>query len=324
MVLSGEGEHAAMNQQSPLALGLDAGGTQTRWAVVDAAGDVLASGAVGGISALQMSDEAGRAVVAHELAELAQQLSARGRVQSLCAGVTGAGAPDEPASIALQSALAQVFQLESTAVRICSDIKLAYRDVFTPGQGYLVYAGTGSIAAFIDESGGLQRAGGRGGVLDDAGGGFWIAREALRHIWRSEDERPGAWHESVMAQRVFEHIGGSDWAKSRQFVYAGTRGAMGQLALAVASAAESDPAALAILRQAGLELARLGQALVSRYGPRPIALGGRAALLHPVIAQSMRAALPGDQSFQLVTIQPQVAAARWANFHATAAKRTES
>ena len=178
-----------------------------------------------------------------------------------------------------------------------------------------MYAGTGSIAAFIDDSGALQRAGGRGGVLDDAGGGFWIAREALRQIWRNEDERPGAWRESVLAQRVFEFIGGSDWPASRQFVYAGTRGAMGQLALAVAFAAESDSAALAILKQAGAELARLGLALVSRYGPRPMALGGRAALLHPVIAQSLRAALPVDQSLELVTIQGHVAAARWANQH---------
>jgi N-acetylglucosamine kinase-like BadF-type ATPase len=271
-----------------------------------------------------MKDEAGREAVAHELAELAQQVSAQGRVLSLCAGITGVGAPDEPSTIALQSALAQGFQLERAAVRVCSDIELAYRDVFEPGAGYLVYAGTGSISAFIDASGALQRAGGRGGVLDDAGSGFWIAREALRHIWRNEDEQPGAWRDSVMAQRVFEYIGGSDWAASRQFVYAGTRGSMGQLALAVASAADSDPAALAILRQAGVELARLGQALVSRYGPRPMALGGRAALLHPVVTQSMRAALPTDQSFALVTLQAQVAAARWANFHATAAKRTAS
>ena len=269
---------------------------------------------MGGISALQMHDQAGRVALAHELAQLAQHVLAQGKVLYLCAGVTGAGAPDEPATLALQSALAQAFHLERAAVRICSDIELAYRDAFTPAQGYLVYAGTGSIAAFLDESGVLQRAGGRGGVLDDAGGGFWIAREALRHIWRKEDERPGAWRDSVMAQRVFEHIGGSDWAASRQFVYAGTRGAMGQLALAVASAADADPAALAILRQAGVELARLGHALVSRHGARPIALGGRAALLHPVIAHSMRAALPLDQLFQLVTLQAQIAAARWAHF----------
>jgi N-acetylglucosamine kinase-like BadF-type ATPase len=304
-----------MSDFSPLALGLDAGGTQTRWALLRGENQVLASGAVGGISALQMNDAPGSDAVRRELAELAQQVSAQGRVQSLCAGVSGAGAAHEPATIALQKALALAFQLERTAVLICSDIELAYRDVFAPGAGYLVYAGTGSIAAFIDASGALQRAGGRGGVLDDAGGGFWIAREALRHIWRNEDERPGAWRDSVLAQRVFEHIGGSDWAASRQFVYAGTRGAMGQLALAVAAAADADAVALQILQQAGVELARLGSALVSRFGPRPMALGGRAARLHPVVAQSMQAALPADQAFELVTIQAHVAAAHRARKH---------
>ena len=47
-----------------LALGLDAGGTQTRWALMDGDGLVRATGAVGGLSAVQMNDEAGRAAVA--------------------------------------------------------------------------------------------------------------------------------------------------------------------------------------------------------------------------------------------------------------------
>ena len=301
-----------MTHRSPLALGLDAGGTQTCWAVASSDGQVLASGAVGGMSALQMSDGVGRDALAQELAELVRQVSAQGSVLSVCAGFSGAGAPGDPATTELQSALAQALQLESEKVRVCSDIELAYRDIFAPGAGYLVYAGTGSIAAFMSASGELQRAGGRGGLLDDAGSGFWIAREALRQIWRKEDVQPGAWRDSVMAQRVFEYIGGSDWDSSRRFVYGGTRGAMGQLAQAVAAAAPEDPVALQILQQAGVELARLGAALVARWGPRPIALGGRAAFLHPAIAQAMRSALPADQALERVNIQGHVAAARMA------------
>ena len=294
-----------------LALGLDAGGTQTRWALMDGAGLVRATGAVGGLSAVQMNDEAGRAAVAHEFEQLAQQLRAQGALGRVCAGVTGAGAADEPSTLALQRALALALQLDPGAVQVCSDIELAYLSHFAPGAGYLVYAGTGSIAAFIDATGALQRAGGRGAVLDDAGGGFWIAREALRQIWRKEDEQPGAWRDSLLAQRVFEHIGSSDWAASRRFVYAAARGDMGQLALAVAAAAvQGDAQALGLLQQAGVELARLGLALVSRFGPRPLALGGRAAQLHPLIARSMSAALPAQLSLQLVSVEAHLAAAR--------------
>ena len=92
--------------------------------------------------------------------------------------------------------LATAFAAPEAGVRVVSDVEIAYRAAFAPGEGYLVYAGTGSIAAFIDAQGVLHRAGGRGVALDDAGGGYWIAREALRRLWRREDERPGAWRDS--------------------------------------------------------------------------------------------------------------------------------
>jgi N-acetylglucosamine kinase-like BadF-type ATPase len=147
-------------------------------------------------------------------------------------------------------------------------------------------------------------------VLDDGGGGFWIAREALRHIWRIEDEAPGAWQDSAMARAVFDQIGGSDWALSRQFIYGQERGAFGQLALAVAASADADPAASAILRGAGNELARLALALKGRFGPRPVALSGRAATLHPLIAATMGAALPPDLPLLLAGSEAHLAAAR--------------
>jgi N-acetylglucosamine kinase-like BadF-type ATPase len=149
-------------------------------------------------------------------------------------------------------------------------------------------------------------------VLDDGGGGFWIAREALRHIWRLEDEHPGAWESSPMAHAVFQHVGGSDWSFSRQFIYGRERGEVGKLAIAVAATAERDPAAAAILREAGRELARLAQALVNRFGPRPVALAGRAAELHPAIVETMRAALPPDTILSQTGMRAHYAAARLA------------
>jgi N-acetylglucosamine kinase-like BadF-type ATPase len=195
---------------------------------------------------------------------------------------------------------------------MCNDIDIAYRACFLPGEGYLVYAGTGSIGAFIDADGSFHRAGGRGVVLDDGGGGFWIAREALRHIWRREDEAPGSWEDSSMARAVFEHVGGSDWAHSRQFIYGQERGEVGKLALAVAASAGKDPAADAILLEAGRELGRLAKALIARFGARPVALSGRAADLHPAIAASMRASLPSGTIVTQGAMRAHHAAARLA------------
>lgn len=287
-------------------LGIDAGGTQTRWALADAAGAIVAEGAVDGMSATQMGNDAGREAVRAVFATLAAQVRAAGRPVAVCAGLTGFdGAAGLPAQW-----LAELLNVAPATVTVRSDIEIAYLDGFAPGEGYLVYAGTGSIAAWIAADGQFHRAGGRGVTLDDGGGGFWIAREAMRHIWRLEDEEPGAWRRSAMARAVFDHVGGSDWALSRQFIYGQERGAIGRLALAVAASADADPVARGILEEAGRELARIALALVRRYGPRPIALAGRAATLHPLIALAMRAALPEALSLTQRATQAHHAAAR--------------
>ena len=275
-------------QTATLGLGIDAGGTQTRWALADERGSIVADGVVAGLSALQMGSEAGRAALQTTLAALRDQVLVHGRPQQVVAGLTGFGGEDG----VLKQMLAHLLALAPQAVTLGNDIEIAYLASFAPGEGYLVYAGTGSIAAWIDEHGVFHRAGGRGVLLDDGGGGYWIAREALRQIWRAEDEVPGSWRCSPMALAVFEQIGGSDWDATRQFMYGQERGAIGQLALAVAASAAHDASALAILQRAGQELARLALALSQRHGPRPVVLTGRAAQLHPAIAVAMRAALP--------------------------------
>ena len=296
-----------------IGLGIDAGGTQTRWALSDADGAILAEGTVAGLSALQMGTSDGRRAVHATFEELAQQVLAVARPGRVHAGLTGFGGEGEQ----LQNWLAELLGIASGAIALCNDIEIAYRASFEPGEGYLVYAGTGSIGAFIDANGAFHRAGGRGVVLDDGGGGFWIAREALRHIWRNEDECPGRWESSPMAHAVFDYVGGADWSCSRQFIYGQERGAVGKLALAVAASAGRDPAAAAILHDAGRELARLANALIARFGPRPVALAGRAAELHPAIAAAMRAALPPGTDLTQTTTRAHHAAARLAARFAT-------
>ncbi|MDZ5636680.1 N-acetylglucosamine kinase [Janthinobacterium sp. GMG1] len=291
-----------------LGLGIDAGGTQTRWALATADGAIVAEGAVEGLSALQMSSDAGRAAVHATFAKLSQAVLAIGQPRAVVAGLTGFGGDD----VVLAYMLAELLALEAVDVRLGNDIDIAYRDSFEPGEGYLVYAGTGSIAAWIDADGVFHRAGGRGVLLDDGGGGYWIAREALRHIWRREDEAPGSWQGSPMAGAVFAQLGGSDWSLSRAFMYGQDRGAIGRLALAVAASADTDPLALDILQRAGQELARLALALTTRYGPRPVVLAGRAAQLHPAIAVAMRAALPVSLMMEQKVARAHEAAAKLA------------
>ncbi|QYF95289.1 ATPase [Massilia sp. PAMC28688] len=286
-------------------LGIDAGGTRTRWALAGSDGAIVAEGEVGGLSGLQLASEAGRHAVQATLTQLAADVHVHSRVAAIRAGVTGMGD-----GALLHAQLAALFSLPPAAIDLSSDIEIAYLASFAPGEGYLVYSGTGSIGAFIDTDGQFHRAGGRGVLLDDGGGGYWIAREALRHIWRGEDEEPGRWRTSPMAHAVFAQIGGDDWALSRQFMYGQERGAIGKLALAVAASADNDPVAAAILARAGGELARLALALCQRFGPRPLVLAGRAAFIHASIQVAMRKALPDALSLTHTAAPAHHAAAR--------------
>ncbi len=298
------------NNTGALGLGIDAGGTQTRWALADAGGEIVGQGSVAGLSALEMGSDAGRQRIRQTLGELAHAVRASGRPLRIHAGLTGFSEGGDT----LRAMIAESFGLIDNEVVLGSDIEIACLDLFKPGEGIVVYAGTGSIAAFIDARGQFHRAGGRGVILDDAGGGFWIAREALKHIWRAEDEQPGCWERSPLAVSVFKRIGGSDWASTREFVYGGnssaSRGEIGKLALAVAEVAEVDAVAQEILNEAGRELARLARAMIQRYGPRPVALAGRVAQLHPSIEKSMRLALPLSTQLTVRNSEAHHAAAR--------------
>ena len=290
-----------------LGLGLDAGGTQTRWALARD-GEIVAEGQVPGMSALLLASTDGRARLHDTMARIASEVLAVGRPDHVEAGITGLAEGD----VAMSRIIAEPFALKPRDVTIENDIVFAYRGLFEPGEGHVVYSGTGSVAAHIDAQGMLHRAGGRGSILDDGGGGFWIAREALRYVWRNEDERPGAWKESPLGRELFARLGGPDWALTRAAVYGGDRGEVGRLALAVAATAEADPVSHAILVKAGLELARLGNAMVVRFGPLPVALTGRASRVHPAIEASMREAMLPEIDLQVRESRAHHAAARLA------------
>jgi glucosamine kinase len=294
-----------------LFIGLDAGGTATRWAAVDPQGRSLGEGQVNGFSGLHLSQTEARAQLARTLAQLAQDLAPLGQVVGVVGGVTGISDPTAALTLELNALIAQA--LSAPHVACHSDMHVAFHAAFQPGEGYLVYAGTGSIATHIDAQGTLHRAGGRGFALGDEGGGYWIAKEALAAIWRREDEAPGSWPHSGLARAVFSSLGGSDWALTRQFVYANDRGTVGRLALAVAEAAGlQDPEACALLHRAGQELGRLGAVLRRRMGPKPVVAAGRVLLLHPLVAEGLRAALPADCPLQTRQLAAHHAAARLA------------
>src|SRR4029450_12086897 len=105
-----------------------------------------------------------------------------------------------------------------------------------------------------------------------------IAREALKLVMRTEEERPGEGWRTPLGAAIASAVGGATWNDVRTFVYGGDRGKIGTLARVVARAAETgDEDAARILSQAGRELARLANSPIARPRTKTGATGAGGA-----------------------------------------------
>ncbi|MBZ6078508.1 N-acetylglucosamine kinase [Microvirga puerhi] len=270
-----------------LGLGIDAGGTATRWRLVDRTGTCVAQGSVEPLTG-HLFSSAAEERAERIIQELAHAVTATGKPAGIVAGITGL-TRETPAEATMRNILAGAFEIPPAKIFVAEDMWIAYLSYFALGEGILVYSGTGSIGYYLSPEKQVIRVGGRGNLIDDGGSGFWIAREALKAILRKEEESPGEGWTSPLGKSLAKALGGTEWDVVRAFVYGGDRGRIGLLARAVADAAQADDfLSLNILRDAGKELARLANSLTKRIGPRPIALVGGGTRLHSIIAAAFR------------------------------------
>ncbi len=290
-----------------LALGIDGGASSMRWRLEQTDSTVVAHGTsapiTGHLFSAQTQAAAGASIMA-----LAAAVLRHGRPDAVVAGVTGLSTDSEPARL-LQQVLARAFDMPPEQVMVYDDLRIGYLGAFAPGGGILVYAGTGSIAYHLTKGLNVERCGGHGFLIDDAGGGFWIGQQALRAMMRRRDQRHGT---SPLDAALLAAIGGTDWAHIREFAYGGGRQAVASLARVVAEAAKhGDSEAARLLSQAGAELARLCQGLMNRLGPLPVALAGGVAR-SPLLAHGLQQALGAGAEMRVVSAEPVETAARLA------------
>ncbi len=271
-----------------LGLGIETGGTGSRWCLSAPSGAIVARGEMEPMTGHVFTQgECDR--VSGIFGRLAGELENIGRPAAIVAGVTGLG-PESAVRGVFYEILATAFACPEAKILVVDDMWLGYRARFALGEGIIVYSGTGSIGYHLGTGGEIIRAGGRGVLIDDGGSAAWIAAEALRCLLRREDEAPGSGWDSALGRALAEALGGASWDAVRTHVYGGDRGSLGLLARAVATAGDAgDTTAAEIFTQAGEELARLALALRARVGAKPVALCGRAATLSPLITQRFQA-----------------------------------
>lgn len=284
-------------------LGVDMGGTASRWVLLDASGAEHARGRAPGGTGL-IDDPGHRRQFIAALQALRAALPAPPLRAHL--GLTGAGFSRDPAVNAL---CARALGLEPARVSHENDMELAHHAAFPAGPGHLVLAGTGSVAMARMADGAALVIGGHGALIDDGGSASWIALRALRQVLRARDEGGDG---GLLAEHLFRAVGGTGWEAVRRHVYAGERGRIGLLARPVAEAAAAgDGAAREILHAAADELARLARILIARAGPAPLIFTGGALDLGPEIRDRL-ARLLAAESPRFVRLDAAMTAARTA------------
>lgn len=278
-----------------IGLGIDTGASSTRWLLLGEDGVELGSGRAGPITGHVFTPE-DRAENLGRLRDVLREATAAARPDAVVAGVTGLH-PGTPAAAVLTDTILEAIALDRRRLLVANDVHVAYASVFAPGEGVLVYAGTGSVAYHVTDGGEVVRAGGYGYLVDDAGAGYWIGHRGLRLTMRRADEagRPGT---LPLDRAVYAALGSDRWEEIVATVYGRGRAGVAALAPAVAGAAAAgDEGATAILQQAGRELARLATVVLNRLDRSlPVAFAGGIAKLSPLLTDALQAALQAAAS----------------------------
>ena len=159
-------------------LGLDVGGTSSRALLLDASGRRVGYGKAAGGNPAAHGTEVAAANIGRAL-EPALRGVDPGQVAGAVIGMAGAGAL-ERAVFDLMWASAGLRPVP----RVTGDLGIAFAAGTAEPCGTVLIAGTGAIAARIEDGEPAVIADGLGWLLGDEGSGFWLGREAARVVAR--------------------------------------------------------------------------------------------------------------------------------------------
>jgi glucosamine kinase len=193
------GHYVCSNPIGPYVVGVDAGGTRTRAAIITLDGTVAGYGAgpganpnSGGGSATELTNALTTALTT-AIKDLDPALVVGGVF-----GIAGAGAANRPRAVASANAAWEAAGITGEP-EVITDIPVAYAAGSTEPVGIVVFAGTGAGAAVINAGEIERRADANGYLIGDEGSAVWIGREAVRTVMRAYDGRGRA---TVLAETV--------------------------------------------------------------------------------------------------------------------------
>jgi N-acetylglucosamine kinase-like BadF-type ATPase len=278
----------------PVYLGVDGGGTKTRFALIDGDGRLLAEAELGTTYHPHVGMDGVRAILSQGVADvLGSTNRTLADIDYAFFGLPAYG-EDSRATAQLQDCPAAI--LGHHRYTCDNDMLCGWAGSLACADGINIVAGTGSIG-YGQRQGVAARAGGWGEAFSDEGSAYWIAMRGLNAYSRMSDGRlpKGPLHAIFNAHfqldndlDICAHVyGGNTYA----------RGDLAQLSRQVAEAARAgDAMAADIFRDAGRELAcicdTLRQALhFEADEPVPVSYSGGAFNAGELLLAPLRDAL---------------------------------
>jgi glucosamine kinase len=272
-------------------LGIDGGGSKTTCAIGDES-FLLGTGTAGASNVVRVGEEGAREAIRTALQRACDMAGvAPAEIKRTCVGIAGGGRAETAAKI--QSVMDE---LVSGKIQVVGDMVIALEAAFGGGPGVVVVAGTGSIAYGCNAACETARAGGWGHAISDEGSGHWIGRAAVTAALRTYDEG----RNTVLLDRILHAWGVSE---REQVVLAANATPLpdfaGLLPVVLDAADAGDRAAMAVLTQAGGELASLAKIVIAKlFGgePAPVAMSGgvfrNSAAVRQVFYNTLRSEFP--------------------------------
>jgi N-acetylglucosamine kinase-like BadF-type ATPase len=246
-----------------LYLGVDGGQSSTTALIGDESGRVLGMGRGGPCN--HVKGPGGRekflnAVGACVSAALVQAGFDPSLRQFRAAAMGFSGGPDDKTAL-----IGELFEIG--ALEVTTDAAIALTGATAGEPGIIVIAGTGSIAYGRNAQRRAARAGGWGYLFGDEGGGFDLARQALRAILRHEE----GWGPPTSLREKFLAAAGAASANALLHAFYTTDYPRPRIAayskFVDEAAREGDPIATEILKQAARQLATLAAAVRRQLFP---------------------------------------------------------
>lgn len=244
-----------------LYIGVDGGGTKTKFTLFDEHGTVLDSYQAGTCHYAQVGYDGLRHVIKKGVKKLLKDHP--DELVAIGLGLAGYGR-EEAVREKMEKSIEKALDGHQWILK--SDVDTALKGALNNQPGILVIAGTGSIALakYSDET--TSRTGGWGYLVGDEGSAYWIGRQLLEAFSKQSD---GRWPKTQLYDLVKEQLELENDADLISYVLQtleGKREKIAQLAMIVGQAAtQKDETALAIYDRAAAELALMVNTLADTF-----------------------------------------------------------